>query len=172
MRHTHFEHHKHTNDPELDPDYEVHVPSTWAFLRKHIGRQAGNAYAETLVRVGRPELVMEGVIVQLAYLGILFGLAWSGYAIEAALLWWLPRHIALPYIQYYLSWMPHHPAEDTSRYGDTRAFKSALGNLGSLGMQYHIIHHLYPTIPLMQTPAAYRALKPVLERRECDLGGL
>jgi len=34
------------------------------------------------------------------------------------------------------------------------------------------VHHLYPTIPLMQTPAAYRALRPVLERRGCDLGQL
>lgn len=172
LRHTHFEHHNHTNDPELDPDYEVHVPSTWDFLRKNIGKQQSSAYGNTLVRVGRPELQIEGLIYGLSYLGILFGLAWSGYAIEAALLWWLPRHIALPYIQYYLSWMPHHPAIQTGRYSDTRAFRSKLGNLGSLGMQFHIIHHLYPTIPLMQTPAAYWDLKPILQRKGCDLGQL
>jgi beta-carotene hydroxylase len=39
-------------------------------------------------------------------------------------------------------------------------------------MQFHIIHHLYPTIPLMQTPAAYWELKPILQRRGCDLGQL
>ena len=172
MRYTHFEHHNHTNNPELDPDYEVHVPSTWHFLRKHVGGMQGSAYGDTLVRIGRPELVKEGLIVNLAYLGILFTLAWSGYAIEAALLWWLPRHIALPYIQYYLSWMPHHPGKEVQRYRDTRGFRSRIGNLGSLGMQFHIIHHLYPTIPLMQTPAAYWALKPILQRRGCDLGQL
>jgi beta-carotene hydroxylase len=39
-------------------------------------------------------------------------------------------------------------------------------------MQYHIVHHLYPRIPLMQTPAAYRELRPILERQGCDLGNL
>jgi beta-carotene hydroxylase len=39
-------------------------------------------------------------------------------------------------------------------------------------MQYHIIHHLYPTIPLNRHPAVYRALRPILEERGCELGGL
>ena len=64
------------------------------------------------------------------------------------------------------------PGVETGRYRDTRGFRSKLGNLGSLGMQFHIIHHLYPTIPLMQTPAAYWALKPILQRKGCDLGQL
>ncbi|MBT6573052.1 MAG: beta-carotene hydroxylase, partial [Gammaproteobacteria bacterium] len=50
--------------------------------------------------------------------------------------------------------------------------KSRLGNLLSMGMQYHIIHHLYPRIPLSLTPAAYRELKPILQRRACNLGEL
>ena len=38
---------------------------------------------------------------QLAHFGILVALALSGHAIEAALLWWLPRHIGLTYIQFF-----------------------------------------------------------------------
>ena len=34
------------------------------------------------------------------------------------------------------------------------------------------IHHLYPTIPLYRTPAAFRALRPILVQRGCDLGGM
>ena len=172
LRHTHFEHHRNTNHPELDPDHEVHAESWWDFFRKQVGNPFGNSYADTLVRIGRPELVLEGVLFNVAFLGILFSLAWLGYAIEAALLWWLPRHVALLWLKYYLAWMPHRPGHEQGRYRDTRAFRSPLGNLWSGGMQFHIIHHLYPTIPLMKTPAAYRDLKPILERRGCDLGGL
>jgi beta-carotene hydroxylase len=100
----------------------------------------------------------------------MFTLAWSGHAIEAALIWWIPKIIAGVHLRYYLSWVPHHPPERQGRYLDTRAFKSKLGNLFSAGMQYHIIHHLYPRIPLSLTPAAYRELRPILERRGCDLG--
>jgi beta-carotene hydroxylase len=113
--------------------------------------------------------VLDGVIYQVIHFGILFALAWSGYALEAALLWWLPRHIGLTYIQFYLSWAPHHPGEKTGRYRDTRSFRSILGNIGSLGMQYHIIHHLHPRIPLYRTPKAYWEMKPILEARGCDV---
>ncbi len=178
LRATHMEHHAHTNNPELDPDYGVHAASDWDYLVKQIrGRLGGdggntNAYGETLERVGQSALFADAIIYEVVYLGVLFTLAWTGFAIEAALLWWLPRHIALIYISYYLSWAPHHPGNETSRYRDTRAFKSRFGNIVSMGMQYHIIHHLYPRIPLALTPAAYRELKPILARRGCDLGAL
>ena len=177
LRYTHYEHHSHTNDAKLDPDFNVHANSGWHFLWKSIiNRQPGSsrskAYPETLQRTGNEHMILDGVIYQSIYLVIMFTLAWTGYAIEAALLWWLPKQIATTYIEYYLSWAPHHPGKEQGRYTDTRAFKSYLGNLLSMGMQYHIIHHLYPRIPLSLTPAAYRELKPILQRRECNLGEL
>lgn len=177
LRATHMEHHAHTNDSELDPDYGVHAPSDKDFLIKTIrdrltGSERDDSYGRTLDRIGQSALMLDALIYNVVYLIILFTLAWSGYALEAALLWWLPKHIAMTYISYYLSWAPHHPAEEQGRYRDTRAFKSKLGNALSMGMQYHIIHHLYPRIPLAKTPAAYREMKPILERKGCDLGAL
>lgn len=177
LKHTHLEHHAHANDPELDPDYSVHAANNWAFLKQSIlGRQpAGKRtaeYPDALKRVGKEHMLVDALAFNFVFLGVLVVCAWSGYAIEAALLWWLPRHIAITYIQYYLSWAPHHPGKETGRYRDTRAFRSKVGNLLSMGMQYHLVHHLYPRIPLMQTPAAYYDLKPLLKKRGCDLGDL
>jgi beta-carotene hydroxylase len=177
LRATHMEHHAHTNNPQLDPDYSVHAPSDFAFLtnsikRRQPGADADKAYADALQRTNKGHVLIDAVVYNLVYLGFLFAMAWGGYALEAALLWWLPRHIGLTYIQYYLSWAPHHPGNAQGRYRDTRGFKSRLGNLLSLGMQYHIVHHLYPHIPLSKTPAAYRELKPILQQRGCDLGQL
>jgi beta-carotene hydroxylase len=177
LRATHMEHHAHTNNPELDPDYDVCAKSSWDFLVKNVrgrlvGGQRDDAYGNALARTGQSGLLIDAVAYNTVFLLIMFTMAWSGYAIEAALLWWLPKHIATTYISYYLSWAPHHPGEAQGRYRDTRAFRSRLGNLGSMGMQYHIIHHLYPRIPLSLTPAAYRDLKPILERKGCDLGAL
>ncbi|MEL6258303.1 MAG: fatty acid desaturase [Pseudomonadota bacterium] len=175
---THLEHHAHTNDPDRDPDYSVHAPNAWSAiwrsLRSRQPRAEGgfNAYGETLKRIGRADVILDGVIYNLVFYGVLFALAWSGYAIEAALLWWLPRHIALSYIQFYLSWAPHHPGEQTGRYRNTRSFRSVLGNIGSLGMQYHIVHHLHPRIPLYRTPKAYWEMKPLLEARGCHVNEL
>ncbi len=178
LKMTHMEHHKHCNHPELDPDIHNKAESAWDFLRQSLSRRfrlggGGDAgYAAAIERIGGPEAGLaqrDALILQLSYLAILFISAWNGHAIEAALLWWLPRHVAQTYIGFYLSWAPHHPSIETGRYKDTRAFKSAIGNIGSMGMQFHIIHHLYPRIPLMRTPAAYWALRPILEARGCDL---
>ncbi len=178
LRETHLEHHRHTNDPALDPDYFVmEAPDVrtalWHGLTKNQPRN--DRYGPTLERLGTPaatRALLEALAAKAAFFGIICGLAWTGHAAEAVLLWWLPRHIALVYVNFYLSWMPHFPGSEQGRYRDTRAFKSKLGNIGSMGMQYHIVHHLYPTIPLHRTPAAYRALRPVLAERGCDLGGM
>jgi beta-carotene hydroxylase len=58
------------------------------------------------------------------------------------------------------------------RYRDTRAFRSRVGNLMSSGMQFHILHHLYPRIPLLRHARAYEALRPFLVVRGCRLDGL
>lgn len=174
---THIEHHKHANDPALDPDHSTQangpLHAIWKSIQNRQPRGVGaNAYGETLQRIGREDVILDGVLYNLAFYGILSALAWSGHAIEAALLWWLPRHIGLTYIQYYLSWAPHHPAKETGRYRDTRSFRSVLGNIGSMGMQYHIVHHLHPRIPLYRTPMAYWQMRDILEARGCRISEL
>ncbi|GAA0484801.1 hypothetical protein GCM10009096_29310 [Parasphingorhabdus litoris] len=175
---THIQHHLHANDADLDPDYSSSATGPWHAIWKSIqNRQPGagggfNKYGDVLQDIGRPDVLVDGAVYQIAHFAILIGLAWSGYAIEAALLWWLPRQIGLTYIQFFLSWAPHHPADKAGRYRDTRAFKSSWGNIGSMGMQYHIVHHLHPYIPLTDTPRAYREMRHILEQRGCRLEGI
>jgi len=178
---THMEHHKHANHPDKDPDYSSHAPSAAAAIWKSVlNRQPGvaggfNRYGEVAQEMGTPQAqraLIVAILYQLFFYSFLFAMAWSGFALEAALLWWLPQHIGLTYIQFYLSWAPHHPGDAQGRYKDTRAWRSKLGNVLTLGMQYHVIHHLYPRIPLMRTPAAYYEMRDVLEARGVRNDGL
>lgn len=174
----HQEHHQFTNDPERDPDIGMKAGS-WggAILASLRDRQPARlkAYAFTSVDADDPatkRAQIEALVMRVGYYVVLVALAWSGYALEAFFLWWLPRNIALTYIQVFLSWAPHHPMEERGRYRDTRAWKYFLGNFGALGMEYHVIHHLHPTIPLHKTPAAYRELRPILIKRGIRNDGL
>lgn len=174
----HIEHHKHANDPQLDPDFYSHangpVSAIWRFVQasqpRGLNTQA-TRYEQTLERIGRKDLMIQSALMTLAYYGFLFTMAWFGFAIEAALLWWLPRHLGLAYTIFFLAWSPHHGTVK-GRYRDTRAWRSKLGNLGSMGMQFHIVHHLHPRIPLYRTPEAYWELRPILEARGCNLDDL
>lgn len=174
---THMEHHKWTNHSEFDPDYKTRASGPIGSLLNSLIRRQPRAedvdsYGEALQRIGREDVILDGVIYRAVFYTVLFALSWNGLAIEAALLLWLPQHFGQTYLEYYLSWAPHHPANQTGRYRDTRSFKSAVGNVLSMGMQYHIVHHLHPRIPLMRTPRAYWEMREILEARGCEISEL
>ncbi len=175
---THRQHHAHANDPERDPDYGNKGDTWWRAVWNGLkARQPGanSAYKAVIRTSDDPEIqraIVEGVALNTGYYLVLTALAWSGHAIEAALLWWLPRHIGTSYIQLFLSWAPHHPMQEQGRYRDTRAWRSPVGTILSMGMEYHVIHHLYPRIPLFQTGPAYREMRELLQARGCRNDGL
>ena len=177
LRVTHLDHHRHTNDPEKDVDITTMAPGPFSAIWRSIQNRQPAAkrnsdYAAALVRAGRTDLILLSLAYKLGFIGILGALAWNGYALEAVFLWWLPYQIAITYIIFFLSWAPHHPGTEHGRYRNTRSFRSVLGNIGSMGMQYHIIHHLHPRIPLYRTPMAYWEMKPILKARGCDVEAL
>lgn len=175
LRVTHLDHHRNTNDPELDVDITSAAPGPWSAILETIRQRQPNAkrggdYMRCLARHGREDLIVLAIAYRLIFIAILGALAWSGYALEALFLWWLPYHIAITYLTFFLSWAPHHPAENRERYGNTRSWKSAVGSFGSMWMEFHIVHHLHPYIPLKNTRDAYYEMRPILEARGCDLG--
>lgn len=178
LRATHLEHHKHANDPEFDPDFYVKAAGPWHALwkiflsRQPRGDTQQKRYLATLERINREDLIPISIFFTLGFYIFLFAMSWSGYVLVAALLWWLPAHIAATYLSFFLSWAPHHPSKETGRYKDTRAWRFQLGNIASMGMQYHIVHHLHPRIPLYRTPKAYWELRPILKARGCNLNDL
>ncbi|ABC62608.1 fatty acid desaturase [Erythrobacter litoralis] len=179
---THLEHHKHCNDPDNDPDYTDEAPNIWAaWYKTWWNRQPRvdgtiNRYKRACENLGTPEAnkaLKQTVYVQLFYLATLFTMAWNGYAIAAAVCWWLPRQLGLSWIRFFLSWAPHHPREGhTGRYDQAYIFKSRIGHFFSMCMETHLIHHLYPGIPNHRTKAAYQEMKPVLEKRGVDCSAL
>lgn len=172
---THMDHHTYTNDPERDPDYGVKADTWWQTVKRGLIQRAPEAYGDLLQRKAdagdetAKRAIVEALGLTLAYWAILTGLAWSGFALEAALLWWLPRQIGTSYISLFLSWFPHHPMEEQGRYRNTRGFHYWFGNVISFGMEHHIVHHLHPGIPLNRNAAAFREMRPILEARNCRL---
>jgi beta-carotene hydroxylase len=177
----HMHHHYHCNHPENDPDYTDGADNWWkAWIKTWLNRQPGadgsiHHYKRCLERIGTPaaeKALRDTMLLQLGSMFFMFALCWSGYAFEACFLFWLPRHLGLSYIRYWLSWAPHHPRDGLDRYTNTRVFSSWVGHWLSLGMQYHIVHHLYPFIPNHATKYAYYEMKPILEQRGVDCSAL
>ncbi|MDE2403241.1 MAG: fatty acid desaturase [Sphingomonadales bacterium] len=175
----HLRHHTHVNDPLEDPDYSDDARNVWhAIWKTWWNRQPGvkgsiHAYKEAAYKIGTPEAMQAlkiTLVAQLLFMAALFAMAWSGFALEAVCLWWLPRHLGLTYARIYLSWAPHHPREgNTGRYNNSVIFTSMWGDVGSSFMAYHLLHHLYPRIPVHQTRPAFYAMRHILEARGVDV---
>lgn len=177
FRYTHLAHHRYANDPDRDPDYGTHADGPWGAIWAAIQTSQPKsprvtAYFKALAEAGREDQIALTIVYKFLYVGFLSAMAWSGFALEAFLLWWLPLQIGNVYLSFFLSWAPHNPGLGVGRYKDTRSWKSKVGNVMSLGMQYHTVHHLHPYIPLNKTPAAFREMKPILIARGVEIGEL
>lgn len=175
---THMRHHSHTNDPDNDPDYYYTSGNFFSALWMNIKKK--RRYLKALDHIGdTPEIraaKIEAIAWQIAHLAIIGVLIWMGYLWAALFLWFIPKHVGRIYLSIFLSWAPHRPFVDRGRYRDTRAWSLMSGggiwNLLSLGMQYHVVHHLHPAIPLFRNGAAYWDMRDILLARGVRNEGL
>jgi beta-carotene hydroxylase len=170
----HLRHHGNANDPDKDPDIYMKSDNIWqacyaAWNSHQPGNQGGVQPNVLADNPQKDQLLFEAFLVQRFAWIAMAALCWTGFALEALLLWWIPAWIAHIYTPVTLSWAPHHPMVETGRYRDTRSWKSPVGTILSAGMEYHIIHHLFPSIPLNKTPTAYRELKALMVEENMQL---
>jgi ferredoxin-NADP reductase/fatty acid desaturase len=159
----HIEHHRNTNeDLGTDPDAWAtdgpwwQLPFRWltidvwyaCFYVKHIRRRSPRELAET------------GGIV-LAFIGLVVLAALTHTLLAAVLVFLLPARIALGLLAWWFDWLPHHGLEVTQRENRYRATRVRVGlewllTPGLLYQNYHLVHHLHPSIPFYRYIAAWK----------------
>ncbi len=166
FRHVHFSHHRNTNDPVKDPDWwsgtgpAWRMPLQWATVDL--------MYAVVLLRewaqISTKERVQIIVITGGLFVG--YGLSWVfGFGWEATLYWLLPSRIAITWLAFAFNYLPHHPhnvPQSHNPYAATNVRRGGEPVMKWLFLyqNYHVIHHLFPSVPF------YRYLKIWNARRE------
>jgi ring-1,2-phenylacetyl-CoA epoxidase subunit PaaE len=159
----HIEHHRNTNE-ELDADPDAwatdgpwwQLPLRWltidfwyaTFYIKHIRRRSPR------------ELVETGSIVALFLVGVVVA-AMTGTLGTVALVYLLPARIGLGLLAWWFDWLPHHGLEVTQRENRYRATRIRIGmewllTPGLLYQNYHLVHHLHPSIPFYRYIKAWK----------------
>ncbi|WP_370247904.1 fatty acid desaturase [Nocardioides sp.] len=158
----HIEHHRHTNEPRhIDPDQWTsdgpawQLPLRWATLDVWYVVY----YARRLRERPRRELAAAGAVV-LAVAAVVTGLCLAGAGSEV-LLWFAGQRVGVLVLAWWFDYLPHHGLTVTQRehkYGATRVRVGRESWMTPLFVyqNYHLVHHLHPSVPFYRYVRAWR----------------
>ena len=172
FRTVHLRHHAHTNDPERDPDMWMAGPTILAPLRAAtILQYYWWCYWRPPSGV-RTDLHYRGyAVVFFSLLGAAFAaLVAAGHALTVAVVIVMPAWLALGVLAVVFTLLPHHPHTHGDRFLGARARPGWLRTTLLLGQNYHLVHHLWPTVPWYRYGAAYREHWSLMRARGADVG--
>lgn len=160
----HLQHHAHVNDPKNDPDHFVSTGGPlWLIAARFF-------YHEVYFfqrRLWRKWELLEWflsrlVVVLVVYLSCQYD--FLGYVLN---FWFSPALVVGLALGLFFDYLPHRPFQERGRWKNARVYPSPILNILIMGQNYHLIHHLWPSIPWYQYQAAYRATKPLLDAKGC-----
>lgn len=153
FRVAHFAHHRHTNHATDDPDMWSGVGRRW--LMPLHWATADLAYIPPLWRdrdklSGWEKFQIVGSIVLLV--SGLCAAVLLGYGYEALVYWVIPSRLAVLWLAFAFNYLPHHPHDVLQSHNpyaatNVREGGEPLMKWVFLYQNYHLIHHLFPSVP-------------------------
>jgi phenylacetate-CoA oxygenase/reductase PaaK subunit len=159
----HIQHHRNANEhSDTDPDHYTSEGAWWslpfrwltidaAYGRFYFARRSERPAAEIRESIACATLTIAGVAAAAA----------TGHLWTLALVYLIPQRIALMVLAWWFDWLPHHDLAHTqrsNRYGATRirvGLEWVMTPL-MLSQNYHLVHHLHPSIPFYRYLPAWR----------------
>jgi ferredoxin-NADP reductase/fatty acid desaturase len=163
LKFIHIEHHRNTNEPmTVDPDNWTsagpwwQLPFRWAtidlwYLVYYLRRIRERPLAE----------VVPTVLLFTAVSGTLVALTLNGYGAEVLWLYVVPQRLGMTILAWWFDYLPHHGLTVTQRedkYQATRVRVGAESWMTPLFVyqNYHLVHHLHPSVPFYRYVRAWR----------------
>jgi fatty acid desaturase len=156
VRYLHLEHHKHTNDPDLDPDHFCGRGPRWLLPLRWLAQDL-HYY---VVYLRRPRARRERLEVMLTFAVLAAAtvvLVVRGYGREVTC-WLVSARLAIGVLTFAFDYLPHRPHRVTARqdrHAATNAFPGRIRYVLSLGQSLHLVHHLYPGVPFYRYARLY-----------------
>ncbi len=163
FRYVHLTHHQYTNDHGKDPDGwsgrgpKLLLPLRWLtqdFYQYVVWLKAARH---------RPRREIVSALLNLGVIGLNIPMACAtGHGFAVLLFWLLPGRLAKCILSYLFDYAPHRPYEFTRAEDQYRATHIVGGPLLTIPMvyqNYHLIHHLHPSIPFYRMGLAWRLRK-------------
>ncbi len=168
----HREHHLHTNQAIEDPDLWCGKGPSWllplrwmtqdvGYLKYYISRWSTRPILE------RADLLFCTAIYSCLAVGTF--LFHQPLCLALLLGWFIPARLALFALAATFSWLPHQPHIETSAFQATSVNSSHWLTWPLLGQNFHLVHHLDPSVPFYKLENQWKKnCKEFLERGALD----
>ena len=158
----HLQHHGNVNHPKDDPDHYV---STGGPLWLIAVRFLYNEVFFFQRRLWRNYELLEWfisrlIIITIVYISVQYH--FLGYILN---FWFIPAFLVGIALGLFFDYLPHRPFTDRNRWKNARVYPGKVLNILILGQNYHLIHHLWPSIPWYNYQPAYDLMKPLLDEK-------
>lgn len=158
----HLQHHAHVNDPENDPD---HFVSTGGPLWLINARFFYHEIYFFQRRLWRKYELLEWFLSRAFVASIVLMACQYGFIGYILNFWFVPAGIVGLVLGLFFDYLPHRPFTERDRWKNARVYPSPILNLLIGGQNYHLVHHLWPSIPWYKYQPAYHAVKPLLDAK-------
>jgi beta-carotene hydroxylase len=81
--------------------------------------------------------------------------------------WFVPLALVGLALGIFFDYLPHRAFTERNRWKNARVYPSSLLNWLIMGQNYHLVHHLWSSIPWYNYERAYYAMKPLLDAKGC-----
>ncbi|KRA28041.1 MULTISPECIES: fatty acid desaturase [unclassified Nocardioides] len=172
----HIEHHRNTNDDDNDPDHFVSGAPMWQLpLRFPLMDIPYLGFLVRNVRRRPRAEVLETVFLMTATVAVIVACALTGHLWTFAVLYLIPERIGMFVLAWWFDWLPHHDLEDTQQENRYRATRNRVGSEWILtplllSQNYHLVHHLHPSIPFHRYVATWRRNEEAYLERDAAIG--
>ncbi|MEJ2866356.1 fatty acid desaturase [Actinomycetospora sp. OC33-EN08] len=162
VRYIHIEHHRHTNeDVLLDPDAWVEGGPAWQRPLRWLAIDLWyfRFYGPRMRR--RPRREVAGEVATLAVvIALAATLVITGNGLALVVVYLLPQRLGVGVLAWWFDWLPHHDLGVTARTDRFRATRVRVGRERlmtpvMLYQNYHLVHHIHPTIPFYRYVRAW-----------------
>lgn len=158
----HLQHHAHVNDPENDPD---HFVSTGGPLWLIAARFFYHEIYFFQRRLWKNNELVEWLLSRLTVGLFIYTACRFGFIDYLFNYWFSPALVVGLALGLFFDYLPHRPFKEQHRWRNARVYPSKILNLLIMGQNYHLVHHLWPSIPWYKYKPAYEVMKPLLDEK-------
>ena len=158
----HLQHHGNVNHPQDDPDHYVSTGGPLFLIAVRF------LYHEVFFfqrRLWRNYELLEWfisrlIVITIVYISVQYH--FLGYILN---FWFIPAFLIGITLGFFFDYLPHRPFVERNRWKNARVYPGKVLNILILGQNYHLIHHLWPSIPWYNYQPAYYLMKPLLDEK-------